>query len=305
MTELARIDFHGDALWAAVMDDGVYVAAKSIATNLTLSWHGQRERMLRDPVLANAIRLIRIPSPGGEQETLCLRLELLPGWLFGVDMNRIKSHETREKLVRYKEECFAVLYRHFFPPRPVADGAPVPDSSVPQQPEPLTLQEARLKLEHVREARVTHGLAAARALWKSLDLPWVEAMAGSALPTVALGPIERWWLSRLRAGAPASEFSSWVSVVPRHILLNDCRRSLGMAGPRRSAETEIGMALRRIIPNLGSRRAAQGVNQGGNQAVNQARIWCYVLPPLEECRAFFEALVGQKISGSDDDGGGG
>jgi hypothetical protein len=43
---------------------------------------------------------------------LCLPLDHLNGWLFGVDVARVRP-ELRERMSRYRAECFDVLARHF------------------------------------------------------------------------------------------------------------------------------------------------------------------------------------------------
>lgn len=113
MSSIVTIDFHQDTIFAVERPDGVFVAAKPISDSLGLRWHGQFERLNRDPILSEGIRIIRVPSVGGEQETLCLRLDLVHGWLFTIDETRVRDEETRQKVLTYKRECYTVLYRHF------------------------------------------------------------------------------------------------------------------------------------------------------------------------------------------------
>ncbi len=42
----------------------------------------------------------------------CLPLEMLPGWLFGVNPSRVK-YQFQEKIIRYQKECFRVLWEAF------------------------------------------------------------------------------------------------------------------------------------------------------------------------------------------------
>src|SRR5215203_2662771 len=96
------VDFYGDSIMAALgPEEVIYVPLRPLCDYLGLSWAGQRERTLRHPVLTNAVQYVRItrtPS-GGPQTTLCLPLDLLPGWLFGISAERVKS-ELREKIIR-------------------------------------------------------------------------------------------------------------------------------------------------------------------------------------------------------------
>lgn len=59
----------------------------------------------------------------------CLQLEYLPGWLFGVTPSKARP-ELRAKLTRYREECFAVLWRAFQAEIPQASGSAATSSSL-------------------------------------------------------------------------------------------------------------------------------------------------------------------------------
>ncbi|TWH63832.1 P22-like antirepressor protein [Azomonas agilis] len=107
--QLAVVEFHTQQLTVITGPKGErLVAMKPICENIGLAWSGQFERIKRNVVLNEAIRVIRTPSEGGEQETLCLPLDYLNGWLFGVDTNRVKP-EIRPRLIQYQRECFHVL----------------------------------------------------------------------------------------------------------------------------------------------------------------------------------------------------
>lgn len=101
---------------------------KSICNNLGLAWNAQFERIQRSEVMSKGIRVIRTPSNGGNQDMTCLPLSMLNGWLFGVDVNRVKL-ELRDKLIRYQSECFDVLYQHFMTPAPRPEPRPAPTAS--------------------------------------------------------------------------------------------------------------------------------------------------------------------------------
>ncbi|GAC1559931.1 MAG: hypothetical protein NVS2B7_34410 [Herpetosiphon sp.] len=108
------IDFYGDPIIVAVMpDDEVYVPIRPIVEFLGLDWSGQYQRIQRDTVLARRAEPVVVTTADGRQrETVCLPLDLLPGWLFGISPSRVRP-ELSEKLNRYREECFRVLWRAF------------------------------------------------------------------------------------------------------------------------------------------------------------------------------------------------
>ncbi|MDP9315065.1 MAG: ORF6C domain-containing protein [Chloroflexota bacterium] len=117
--EERTVDFYGDAIIAFALNVGgqreIYVPLRPLCDYLGLSWNAQRERIHRDPVLDEALRFARITranSSGGDPNVLCLPLEFLPGWLFGVSTNRVRP-ELQEKILRYRRECFRVLWRAF------------------------------------------------------------------------------------------------------------------------------------------------------------------------------------------------
>ena len=117
--EEKAVEFYDDEIVAvAVQEEGVrriYVPLKPISDYLGLSWSGQSERVRRDPVLFEEMKLIRVTrinSEGGRPDTLCLPIEFLHGWLFGISVNRVKE-ELREKIIRYQRECYQVLYDAF------------------------------------------------------------------------------------------------------------------------------------------------------------------------------------------------
>ena len=111
---LVTVDFHGQSLVAVLIDGQPYVAMKPICENIGLQWGSQYNRIQRNPVMSEGIFIMKTPSEGGDQETLCLPLDMLNGWLFGVDVNRVRE-EIKPRLIQYQKECFGVLFRHFMP----------------------------------------------------------------------------------------------------------------------------------------------------------------------------------------------
>lgn len=114
--QITTVDFHGQAIIAATIDGKPYVPMKPICDNIGLAWNAQFERIKRHPVMSTCIRMTRIQMPGDDQsrEVFCLPLGMLNGWLFGVDVNRVKA-ALRDKLMDYQRECFDVLFQHFMP----------------------------------------------------------------------------------------------------------------------------------------------------------------------------------------------
>lgn len=108
------VDFYGDPIQVAQTDDGtLYVALRPISDFLGLDFSGQRQRVLRDDVMAERLTTVLMTAADGRQrDQLCLPLDLLPGWLFGVNPRQARP-EIIDKLKRYRTECFRVLWNAF------------------------------------------------------------------------------------------------------------------------------------------------------------------------------------------------
>lgn len=111
-TNTQVVNFHGAELLTVLYKNEPHVAMKPVCESIGLDWRGQRQRILRDEVLSEGVCIITTPSFGGNQDTLCLRLDLLNGWLFGIDIGRCRE-EIRSTLIKYKRECFKALHDYW------------------------------------------------------------------------------------------------------------------------------------------------------------------------------------------------
>ena len=97
-TDQRAIDFYGDELIAVSLDGQPYIPLAPICDFLGVSWSGQSERIRRDAVLSEAalsLRVTRKESQRGGRDMICLPLEYLNGWLFGINASRVRE-ELRE-----------------------------------------------------------------------------------------------------------------------------------------------------------------------------------------------------------------
>lgn len=112
------VDFYEDQITTALIQVGdalqMYIPLRPISSSLGLSWSGQRERTLRDPVLSGEVRFVRLTRTnlGGNPDLLCLPLKFINGWLFGINATRVKL-ELQETVIRYQRECYEILYEAF------------------------------------------------------------------------------------------------------------------------------------------------------------------------------------------------
>ena len=121
--EQREIDFYGDEITAVLVDEEgqqqVFVPVRPSCDYMGLSWSGQRQRIHRDEILSDVSSECVIHSQGQRRYMLCLPLDYLNGWLFGISSSRVKP-EIKENLLRYQRECYRVLADAFLRPAEVA-----------------------------------------------------------------------------------------------------------------------------------------------------------------------------------------
>lgn len=110
-TEQKTVLFRENEITAVIANGRVYVPLRTICNNLGVAWSAQRQRILRDPVLSEAMTpvIVTITGTGQEVEAQCLPLEFLNGWLFGINASRVDA-AVRDDLIAYQRECYQVLY---------------------------------------------------------------------------------------------------------------------------------------------------------------------------------------------------
>lgn len=108
------ISFNNQSLITIEQNGSHYVAMKPICENIGLSWEPQLLRIKRDNVLSSTmIVMIIVAEDGKKREMICLPIEYLNGWLFGIDINRCNP-EIRDTLIKYKKECYQALHDYWF-----------------------------------------------------------------------------------------------------------------------------------------------------------------------------------------------
>lgn len=116
--EEKMVSFQGDDISAALVQIGeepqIYVPLRPICEYLGLTWSSQFMRVKRDKELAEALSSVLMTRTvaGRSYEVVCLQLEYLPGWLFGIDVNRVKP-ELQDKIRRYRRDCYKALWQAF------------------------------------------------------------------------------------------------------------------------------------------------------------------------------------------------
>jgi DNA primase catalytic core len=115
----------------------------------------------------------------------------------------------------------------------------------------------------------------------------------------SLPSVESWWFGRLNSGSTTAKASTWLEEVPKATLVDDYIETSERIGVRRkAAETELALKLAKMIPGLREQRKFIDFSSGDTR-----RAWVWLMPPLPECRAAFEAALQQHVGWShiDDD----
>lgn len=117
--EQRTVDFYGDTITAFLLHRGdtttIYVPLRPLCDYLGLNWSAQYRRVQRDSVLGATVAVMAtVGADGKQREMICLPLDMLPGWLFGITSSRVRQ-DLQPKIDRYRRECFRVLWQAFQP----------------------------------------------------------------------------------------------------------------------------------------------------------------------------------------------
>lgn len=123
MAALFPVPFYGETLYLVEHHGEPFTPAKPICEAIGLEWSGQYKKLTDNPQRWGAW-VITCPTAGGEQQTLCLPVRRLSGWLSSISAPRVKD-EIREKLIAYQAECDDALWRCWSEGHAARPGAPV------------------------------------------------------------------------------------------------------------------------------------------------------------------------------------
>ena len=112
--------FYGETFYALLVSDRhLYIPIARVCQVLDIDVNAQVQRIRRDEAISDSVRRLSIEVPYGdkgatrEQEMNCLDLRRLPYWLGGIDANRIKNDDLRERVVAFKRDFADVAWAAF------------------------------------------------------------------------------------------------------------------------------------------------------------------------------------------------
>lgn len=94
-------------------DGDIYVPIKPICEAIGVAFERQYYKIQADDILASTVTLtVMVAADGKEREMVCLPLRYVYGWLFTINPKKV-APEAREAVIRYRRECYDVLYEYF------------------------------------------------------------------------------------------------------------------------------------------------------------------------------------------------
>lgn len=173
--QFAVIPFHEHNLLTLSEGSTVYVAMRSVCESMGLDWKAQYNRIQRDEVLSSTVVMTTMVAADGKtREVVTLPLDMLNGWLFGIDASRVKP-ELKEMVLRYQRECYRVLADYW-------QGKGTQGSNTNQR-----IAQSRHRLALAKELHRTRDAGLRQVIHQQLD----EVSRAMGLPTPELESLGR------------------------------------------------------------------------------------------------------------------
>lgn len=194
---LLPVQFHEDTIFCITHNDEPYTPMKPIVENMGLDWRAQATK-LRANKQRWGVVIITTPSEGGNQETTCMPVRKLPGYLATIQPNKVKP-ELREKIIRYQNESDEVLYNYWMKEIRC-------EAAQPRQL-PLSTAEDRLPLRNLVAEWVKASGQSYSTCWKQVSAAFGLAKI-SELPASWVPNACAWVQDRLDMAQKAIEYQS-------------------------------------------------------------------------------------------------
>lgn len=141
------VTFYGDEVIAIQQPDSgaIFVPIARLCDNLGIARNRQAQRIREHPVISQGFTTMPVDTGGGAQEAQCLRLDMIPYWLAGVNANRV-AEGVREKLIHYQTEVATMLWEAF---RPEISAASEASIAAPQRSGAELAYEIATAVQHL------------------------------------------------------------------------------------------------------------------------------------------------------------
>lgn len=227
--EIKRVPFMGTELIAARDADGqIWAGVRWMCDGIGLS-EGQskweRLKIQKDKVLSKGGRNFILPTNGGNQEVLCLKLDFVPLWLAKIAITPTMEQETpelAERLMEYQLKAKDVLAAAFIPQAYTAASKELQaifmlDARTMKHEERITALEENMVIDYAQQ----------RTLTSRVNAVVVEALGGQNSPAYqdksvrgktyseCNHDIQKWFRVNSRNNIPRKRFDESVDYIER------------------------------------------------------------------------------------------
>lgn len=254
-SRFALVEFQGDTLLTIFDGQTVRVAMKPLVESLGIDWRSQRQKILADPVISKGVALSTTPSEGGPQQSMTLPIDLMHGWLFKLNPERV-APGARERVIAYQAECYQVLHAYW-----VKGGAINPRHAATA---PASIAEI-IKLGDQVKAETNPGLRA--AYYEMLQ----QGLTSRGVVTPTLEELSIYHGDDIEAGRMLERIDALVREQPRL----DYHRTDALMAVRMLDLARAGLSLSKPV-KAALRRHPRFVKEVAVNAPEQRSVWCWV-----------------------------
>ncbi|MCE0934771.1 phage antirepressor N-terminal domain-containing protein [Pseudomonas monteilii] len=112
MSALMTVPFHGIDLYLVEHEGQPFVPMRPMVEGIGLDWKSQHAKLSSNQRRWGMVN-ITTPSAGGMQESSCIPLRKLPGWLSRLEPNKVKKLEVRQRIEEFQDECDDALWQYW------------------------------------------------------------------------------------------------------------------------------------------------------------------------------------------------
>ncbi len=109
--QLEPVPFHNDTIFAIEHNGEPFAPVRPIIENMGLAWQGQHVKLMTNKDRWG-VMIIVTPSAGGNQESICIPLRKVAGYLSTINPNKVRP-ELRDKILAYQNECDDALWQYW------------------------------------------------------------------------------------------------------------------------------------------------------------------------------------------------
>lgn len=227
--EIKRVPFMGTEFMAARDADGqIWAGVRWMCDGIGLSkgqMQRERIRIQEDGVLSKGERNFVLPTKGGNQETLCLKLDFVPLWLAKISITPTMETETPEladRLMEYQLKAKDVLAAAFVPQTYAAASKELQaifmlDARTMKHEERITALEESMVIDYSQQ----------RTLASQVNTVVIGALGGAESPAYhdknvrgrtyseCNRDIQKWFRVNSRSNIPRKRFDEAVEYIQR------------------------------------------------------------------------------------------